>query len=280
MRAVPRAALPEPSSPKGCQPFVKWAGGKRQLLTRLLPHVPARFGRYFEPFLGGGALFFALAPERATLADVNARLIRTYRGIRDDVATVVRLLRSYKHDRDFFYALREVAIDGGSDAELAAWFIYLNKTGFNGLYRVNSKDRFNVPFGRYAKPNICDEPALTACAAALRGADVLQEDFESVALRAKPGDFVYFNPPYAPLSQTSSFTAYTAGGFGPAEQRRLRDLALALKRRGVHVLLSNSSAPLIRRLYAKGFRVEEVMATRSVNSKASARGPIAELVIW
>jgi DNA adenine methylase len=264
-----------------CQPFVKWAGGKRQLLPELLRHAPKKYRRYFEPFVGAGALFFALRPERAVLADVNERLVRTYRGVRDDVESVIALLGDYKkrHDEDFFYALRERDIDAGTDVEVAAWFIYLNKTGFNGLYRVNSKNRFNVPFGRYDDPKIVQTARLRACSAALRGVDVRLCDFEEAAGGASRGDFVYFDPPYVPLSKTSSFTSYTSTGFDEKAQRRLRDLARALKRRGVHVLLSNSSAPDVRALYAKGFETFEVSARRAVNSKTTGRGAITELVM-
>ncbi len=261
------------------RPFLKWAGGKRQLLPALVPRVPPRYGKYFEPFVGGGALFFALRPVRAVLADVNARLIRTYAGVRDDVDGVIALLKTYPHDPVFFRAMRTVDIDRRSDAEVAAWFIYLNRTGYNGLYRVNRGDRFNVPFGRYVNPTLCDERTLRGCSAALKDVELLVDDFEAVARRARRGDFVYFDPPYAPLSATSSFTSYTASGFGAEEQVRLRDTARRLKARGVRVMISNSSAPVVRRLYADGFAVEGVEATRLVNSRASRRGKVAELVI-
>jgi DNA adenine methylase len=264
---------------EGARPFVKWAGGKRQLLADLLRYVPDGPHRYFEPFVGGAALFFAVRPTHAVLADVNERLVRTYRGVRDDVETVIQLLKKYPHDSKFFYRFREADADSGTDAEVAAWFIYLNKTGFNGLYRVNRSNRFNVPFGRYKNPTICDEVNLRACSSALAGVELLVEDFEVIVAPAKSGDFVYFDPPYVPLSATSSFTSYTSLGFGAADQARLRDTARKLKKRGVHVLLSNSSAPFVRDLYGSGFQVIEVSATRSVNSKATARGSIAELVI-
>ena len=278
LRDGPRAPLAATGAIAG-RPFIKWVGGKRQLLPVLLARVPRYAGRYLEPFIGGGALFFALRPPRAVLADVNARLIRTYKGVRDNVGHVIELLRSYPHDSGFFYRLREADIDSASDAEVAAWFIYLNKTGFNGLYRVNRADRFNVPFGRYVNPNICDEKTLRACSAALAGAELLVADFEVVLAKAKPGDFTYIDPPYVPLNITSSFTSYTSHGFGSAEQTRLRDAARKLKWRGVHALLSNSSAPLVRNLYADGFTLTEVSATRSVNSKAAGRGAVAELLI-
>jgi DNA adenine methylase len=271
----PRVAADTPVG----RPFIKWAGGKRQLLPCLLQHAPRDTPTYFEPFIGGGALFFALRPRRAVLADVNERLIRTYRGVKSNVDEVIRQLRKLPHTPAFFYGFRQEKIDGGTDADVAAWFIYLNKTGFNGLYRVNRDNRFNVPFGRYTNPMICDEPTLRACSAALAETELLVEDFAAVVAKAKRGDFVYFDPPYVPLSATSSFTSYTSLGFGETEQTRLRDTARTLKERGVHVLLSNSSAPSVRKLYADGFDVAEVSATRMVNSKATARGAVVELLI-
>jgi DNA adenine methylase len=272
----------------GCRPFVKWAGGKRQLLPELLRYVPAHFERYIEPFVGGGALFFELSTRlgrsqhapRALLADVNHRLIRTYQGVRDSVEDVIALLGEYKHEEQFYYRLREKPIDGLRDAEVAAWFIYLNKIGFNGLYRVNRQDRFNVPFGRHKNPNICDEQTLRACSRALAGVELQIAGFEDSAGRAEAGDLVYFDPPYVPLSETSSFTKYTSKGFDAAAQVRLRDVALGLKQRGVHVLLSNSSASVVHELYRKDFKIVEVSATRLVNSKVSGRGAITELVIF
>ena len=267
-------------SEDGARPFIKWAGGKRQLLPALIARVPNTYSTYYEPFIGGGALFFSQRPGRAVLADVNTRLIRTYRGVRDHVDEVIGLLHDYPHDSKFYYDLRQKDIDTASDAEVAAWFIYLNKTGYNGLYRVNRGNGFNVPFGRYANPTICDESTLRACSAALATVEqILVSDFEVAVAGAKRGDFVYFDPPYVPLSITSSFTSYTSDGFGLEEQVRLRDVAKGLKKRGVRVLLSNSSAPFVRDLYAKDFDVAEVLATRMVNSKASARGAIVELVI-
>ncbi|MGO9839028.1 MAG: DNA adenine methylase [Polyangiaceae bacterium] len=258
---------------------MKWAGGKRQLLQDLERHVPGAYPRYFEPFVGGGALFFRLQPQKAVLADFNERLIRTYRGVKNNVDDVIRLLTDYPHDEKFFYQLRGIDIDVRTDAEVAAWFIYLNRTGFNGLYRVNQRNPFNVPFGRYANPTICDAATLRSCSAALADAELVVEDFEAVVSRATREDFVYFDPPYVPLSMTSSFTSYTSSGFGIEDQTRLRDVALGLKKRGVRVLLSNSSAPVVRDLYREGFETVEVSATRAVNSKASGRGAIIELVI-
>lgn len=270
-----------PASAEGAddvRPFLKWAGGKRQLLPELRKHVPASYGRYFEPFVGAGALFFALQPRDAVLGDVNRRLVRTYKGVRDRVGDVVKRLRTYRHDRDFYYELRELDVDRKTDAAVAAWFIYLNKTGYNGLYRVNRDNRFNVPFGRYTNPGICQEDLLRACSATLARAELREGDFEAAVRDARRGDFVYFDPPYVPLSATSSFTSYTSGGFGPEDQARLRDVAWRLRQRGVHVLLSNSSAPGVRDLY-RDFDVVEVAATRNVNSRARGRGAVAELLI-
>lgn len=260
------------------RPFVKWVGGKRQLLHRMAEYVPNRYGTYHEPFVGGGAFFFDLFPPTATLSDFNERLIRTYRGIRDQPEKVIERLRSYPHEKEFFLEMRAMDIDARDDDEVAAWFIYLNKTGFNGLYRVNRSNVFNVPFGDYKNPNICDADNLRACSRALKRAKLEVSSFEAVLDRAKPGDFVYFDPPYVPLSVTSYFTSYTSAGFDMEDQVRLRDVALELKKRDVQVLLSNSSAQAVRELYA-GFEQIEVSASRAVNSKAEGRGKVTELLI-
>lgn len=263
----------------GPSPFLKWAGGKRSLLDQLRPHLPPSFGRFYEPFVGSAALFFSETPRRATLSDTNTRLVATYRGLRDAPDEVIERLGRLRYDRAQYLAMRARDIDGEGDAAIAAWFIYLNKTGYNGLYRVNSQNRFNVPFGRYVNPTICDEPNLRACAAALRHTRLLVADFERATLRAKSGDLVYFDPPYVPLSATSSFTSYTADGFGHDAQVRLRDHALTLAQRGVHVLLSNSSAKAVVELYKRDFDLVTIRARRSINSKGSGRRAIRELLI-
>jgi DNA adenine methylase len=289
-RPISAPAAPSPRVPwdrgedEPLRPFLKWVGGKRGLLPVLNAHAPSKFGRYHEPFVGGGALFFDLAqrrtlPRGAILSDNNARLIRAYRGVRDAVEDVIVRLRSYPHDKDFYLRMREAPIDDGPDSEVAAWFIYMNRTGYNGLYRVNQQNRFNVPFGDYQNPKICDPDGLRACARALGSAELRCEPFDLVAERAEPGDFVYFDPPYVPLSATSSFTSYTASGFGLEHQQKLADVARSLKARGVHVLVSNSSAPLVRELYREGFVALEVHAARSVNSRADGRGKIVELLM-
>lgn len=259
------------------KPFVKWAGGKRQLLAAIMRQIPPQYGTYHEPFLGGGAVFFALTPPQSFLSDSNLRLVRCYNGIKEHVGDVIQLLKGYDRSRKFFEEMRGRDIDSADDAEVAAWLIYLNKMGFNGLYRVNSKNRFNVPFGDNKNAQICDEENLKACSRALAHAEINWEDFEKVAERAKPGDLVYFDPPYVPLSSTSYFTSYTARGFTSDDQVRLRDLALRLKQKDVHVLLSNSSSAA--ELYSKDFDITEVLAARFVNSKVERRGKITELLI-
>ncbi|MEZ4299131.1 MAG: DNA adenine methylase [Polyangiaceae bacterium] len=288
-RSRPRPPEPVPAvwrddEVEPARPFLKWVGGKRGLLPVLGAHAPREFSRYHEPFVGGGALFFHLShraelPRGAVLSDNNERLIRAYRGVRDAVDHVIDRLMEYPHEKSFYLRMRERPIDHATDADVAAWFIYMNRTGYNGLYRVNQKNQFNVPFGDYANPRICDPENLRACSRALARADLRCEPFDLVAERAEPGDFVYFDPPYVPLSATSSFTSYTASGFGLEHQQKLAIVARSLKARGVHVLLSNSSAPLVRELYSEGFTTVEVQAARSVNSRATGRGKIAELLM-
>lgn len=266
------------------RPFLKWVGGKRQLLRSIETHLPKTLrGTYHEPFVGGGALFFHLAPKRARLSDTNQRLIRAYQGIQSSCEEVIELLEQHraKHKRAYFHAQRKRDIDREqNDAAVAAWFVYLNRTAYNGLYRVNSKNQFNVPFGRYENPAIVDAERLRACSRALKHTHLAVEDFAAVLKRAKAGDFVYFDPPYVPLSDTSKFTSYTRNGFGPSDQERLRDTALALKRRKVRLLISNSDSEMVRDLYGKDFKLREVRARRQVNSKVAGRGHVGELLIW
>jgi len=269
-------------------PFLKWAGGKRKVVPHLRPLLPERFGTYHEPFVGGGALFFDLAAaaappmERVVLCDGNQRLMRCYRAVRDDVDQVIRLLELYTaaHSKDFFYAFRSTDIDSGTDYEVAAWLVYLNRTAFNGLYRVNQKGGFNVPFGKYVNPIICHDEHLRACSALLQDVELNHESFEAVLERAKPGDAVYFDPPYMPLTETAQFTSYTSGGFGYDDQVRLRDVALELAGAGVRVLLSNHDTPKVRELYSEErFELHVVPVARAINSRGSKRGKVDELVI-
>ncbi|MCP4643028.1 MAG: DNA adenine methylase [bacterium] len=270
------------------RPFLKWAGGKRQLLRELMPRVEkaAPFGRYHEPFVGGGALFFAmyrngmLGRKQAYLSDSNDRLIDTYRVVRDSAEDLIERLEEHKvrHCEEYYYKVREDVptdlIDG------AARIVYLNRTCYNGLFRENSKGLFNVPFGRYKNPLICDVGNLRAASEALGKTKLRTRSFECVLKAAEPGDLVYFDPPYHPVSQTASFTAYHNGGFGEDSQRALARVFTELSERGVKVLLSNSFTPLVRDLYGKGaFTLDEVLATRLVNSRADRRGKTSEALV-
>ncbi len=264
------------------KPFLKWVGGKRKLVDQLISRMPSEFKTYREPFVGGGALLFELISQGkikdASISDSNIRLIRTYTAVRDDVEGLIDRLKQYKYDQDLYYETRKKNPDTMPIVEAAAWMVYMNKTGFNGLYRVNSKNEFNVPFGRYTNPLICDEENLRACSMVLKNVQIQAQSFEKSMLESDQGDFVYCDPPYAPITATSSFTSYTSEGFGHSSQVKLRDLAFELKNRGVHVLLSNSGAPLIRDLY-NAFNVEDVLAARSVNSKGDGRGKIVEVMV-
>jgi DNA adenine methylase len=263
---------------KDAAPFVKWVGGKRALLPELAARYPARFNRYFEPFLGGGAVFFHLQPERAILADYNAELIETYTAVRDQVDALIRHLASHRNDEDYYYALRAQDPATLEPLERASRLIYLNRTCFNGLYRVNARGDFNVPFGKHKNPTICNEPGLKAASLALQDTALHHRSYDKVLDEAQAGDFIYFDPPYHPRTTTSNFTNYTAGSFSEADQAALRDTFRVLADRGCKVMLSNSDTPLIRDLYAD-FHVEVVMAPRFVNRDASKRGPVSELVV-
>lgn len=262
------------------QPFLKWAGSKRQLAPQLLKHVPRNYsGRYFEPFVGGGAMFFSLMPERAVLADTNERLIRTYRAVASDVESVIHGLGTYPIDKRFFLELRTKPVDEcPSDVEVACWLIYLNKTAFNGLYRVNKKGIFNTPWGKYKNPKTCDEPRLRAAALMLRRAEIRCCDFNEAVADAQKGDLVYFDPPYVPRTSTANFTSYTRDGFGLNDQIRLRDCAAELKRRGVHVMLTNSDTPIVRELY-EDFDVRRLSARGSVAASHKSRGKRTDLLV-
>lgn len=266
------------------RPFLKWAGGKTQLADALLERMPLVFNVYHEPFVGSGALFFRLYREHrirhAVLSDLNAELIDTYLAIRDCVSEVIRLLSEFPHDREFYYAVREKDPWRLSLPERAARMIYLNKTGYNGLYRVNRQGKFNVPFGRYKSPKYLDQENLLAVSQALQDVDILCTPFETVLERVVPGDWVYFDPPYVPLSQTANFTSYHANGFGLSDQEHLRDVCVELSKNRVYVMLSNSDTETIRSLYSLPyFAIDEVLANRAINCNGAKRGKIKELVI-
>ncbi len=276
--ASPTKGKASATNAREAHPFLKWVGGKGKLLPRLQSLAPKPYARYLEPFLGGGAFFFSLAPHDAVLADVNDELIGCYIAIRDDVDAVVRALRRHHYESAHYYAIRELNPATLPLDERAARTIFLNRAGFNGLFRVNRSGRFNVPFGRYTNPTICDEPNLRACSQVLRGVELKNADFECVAASASVGDFVYFDPPYVPVSQTANFTSYAAGRFTLADQARLARVFDDLVSRGVHALLSNSDTPLVRELYAR-HEIVSVQVTRSVNSDPAKRGPVGEVIV-
>jgi DNA adenine methylase len=273
------------------KPFVKWVGGKRQLVPELFRAMSdaGTKGHYYEPFVGGGAFFFAQRAEgwcgSATLGDSNDLLIRAYRGVRDNVYHVMRGLTGAIYDKTaFLYERSNQPKADWIDTDVAVWLIYMNKSCFNGLWRVNSKGEFNVPFGRYVNPVLCDASTLLAASVALskigrtEKTELLSADFEDVVRNAKRGDRVYFDPPYVPVSTTAHFTGYTTGSFSIADQTRLRNCAWRLRERGVHVVLSNADVPLVRELY-KRFDLRAVQARRAVNSDASKRGSVGEVII-
>lgn len=270
--------------PKEASPFVKWVGGKGRILPQLMPLMPAGVDRmrHVEPFVGGGALFFSRLPERALLCDVNRSLIGTYEAIRDDLDGVVESLEalSVGHCKERYYGVRERynTMSRAPSSDRAAMFIYLNKTCFNGLHRVNRKGEFNVPMGSYKNPRILDYDGLCAASAALQTADLVHDGFEGLLRRARPGDFVYFDPPYEPVSDTANFTGYAQGGFDQAAQTRLRDVYRELDRRGCKLMLSNSDVPFIRELY-QDFNVDLVAAPRAINCDARGRGKVSEVVV-
>jgi len=274
-RAIPKLA---PS------PILKWVGGKTRLLSKLEERMPSSFGRYYEPFVGGAALFFRTAPGQAVLGDYNPDLINVYKCVAWEVEKVARKLAAHKrnHCEEYYYQIRSKWNERSSrqtDIDRAAQFLYMNKTCFNGLYRVNSKGEFNVPVGRYENPAIYDLTTLRAASAALQKAEMYHGHYSEVVQSAKAGDFVYFDPPYHPLTSTANFTSYTKSSFNQDDQRQLRDLANALAKRGCAVLLSNSDTPFIRELF-EGWNIDQVMCGRSISSKGSARGAVAEVMIY
>lgn len=281
IRPVPQ--LTAESDAAGAKPFVKWIGGKRQLLPHLLPVLlrASRAAAYHEPFVGGGAVFFALRREgwatKARLADVNRELIESYTAIRDNVDEVITALARHARlsCKEYFYEVRQQ--QPRTPANVAARLIFLNKTCFNGLYRVNNSGGFNSPWGRHKNPLICDEANLRAVAATLAGVTLEVSPFQAIVEKARSGHLVYFDPPYVPVN-ASAFTEYSAGGFGAKEQAALVSTFRELDRRGVRVVLSNSDTPAVRSLYT-GFQIDSVLARRNVNTRADRRGPVGELII-
>jgi DNA adenine methylase len=273
----------------GPRPFLKWAGGKTKLLPELLKRAPREFGTYYEPFLGGGALFWRLAPRAAVLGDLNRELILAYQGVQRNVSLLVRELEALlaSHSPGQYAEVRARSTEHLSYQAAAARTIYLNKTCFNGLYRVNRAGKFNVPIGKSVSTPRCDAENLRACSAALRlrrghhkEVELVAADFRDLLGRAVAGDFAYLDPPYVPASKTSSFTAFTKNSFGPEDQEDLADLVVDLRRRGVYVLLSNSDTEEAVALYeSRGLRVERVVGRRCISSRAAGRGPAGEILV-
>jgi DNA adenine methylase len=266
------------------QPFLKWAGGKWAIagsIARLLPR-DVRQRVYREPFLGGGAMFFHLQPPRAILSDSLGDLVKTYRVVQSNVDTLIRHLERLRatHSTEQYYEVRRRFNEEKTAArvERAAWLVYLNKTCYNGLFRMNQAGEFNVPEGRFKNPGIVDPNKLRLASAALADARIVQAKYADLLADAEPGDFIYFDPPYVPVSKTANFSAYSDGAFGPDDQQKLAEVFRALDARGCVLALSNSDTALVRELYA-GFDFSPVIAPRAISSKADGRGEVTELLV-
>lgn len=262
-----------PTTTFTARPFLKWVGGKRSILPELLKRVPAEYDGYHEPFLGGGALYFALKPSEAYLSDINFHLILTYRAVRDDLDGVIRQLKIHArlHNKEYYNKARTKLFKEKDTTKLAALFIYLNKTCFNGLYRVNKSGGFNVPMGDYKEPSILDEENLKNCSRILQEADIDQQSF--MHAKIVKGDFYYIDPPYH-----ETYDGYNGGGFGDDEHKKLAEFCKKIDQKGGFFMLSNSDTPFVRELY-KGYTIEVVSASRMVSCKGNQRGKTDELLI-
>lgn len=269
------------------RPFLKWAGGKRQLLEELKKHMPKKYNTYYEPFIGGGALFFELQRGQAVINDSNSELINCYRVIKENPDELIEDLRKHKNDLEHYYTTRDLDRQKTnyaklSDVERASRIIYLNKTCYNGLFRVNSQGQFNVPFGRYKNPDLLNIAVVKAVHEYLKNNQIiiLNEDFEEAVKSAKKGDFIYFDPPYDPVSDTSSFTGYDINGFNKDEQEKLRNVVDILHNKKCYFLLSNAYTEYIVNLYNhKDYRQIKISAIRAINSNAEKRGKIDEILV-
>lgn len=266
-------------------PVVKWVGGKRQLLQDILKHIPDKYSTYYEPFVGGGAVLFHLQPRKMVINDINEELMNVYNVICNNVEELIEDLKKHKNEADYFYKIRELDRDREKYAQLnnierASRIIYLNKTCYNGLFRVNRQGEFNTPFGRYKNPNIANEATLKAVNNYFNKAKITLKcgDFEEAVKGIRKGSFVYFDPPYDPVSESANFTGYDKGGFDKDEQIRLKKLCDKLNNRGVKFLLSNSSTEFILNLY-KDYNITIVKAKRSINSKGDGRGDVNEVLV-
>jgi len=272
------------ASRKTPYPFIKWAGGKTKMIGHVIASMPEKIGTYYEPFVGGGAVFFELARQkrfdRAVVGDLNEELMNAYRVIRDDVDKLIRVLKEkpFRYNKNSYLKIRAWNPSKIDSIKRAARFVYLNRTCFNGLYRVNKDGGFNVPFGKYTNPLICDEVNLRAVSEILSNVELAVADFEDIVADASPGDVVYFDPPYIPLSATSNFTGYNEGGFNAADHRRLARTFKNLTKKRVRTILSNSSAPLSFELYDK-FQIETHQGSRVVGGPAEYRKPVKEIIV-
>lgn len=267
---------------KETYPIVKWVGGKRQLMFELLKNMPKTYNRYFEPFIGGGALFFELQPENAYISDMNEELINLYSVVRDNVYELISDLNKHEISKEYFLEIRNLdrtdEYKNLSNVQRASRFIYLNRTCFNGLYRVNSQGQFNVPFGNYKNPRIVDENNLLNCSELLKNTEIKCADFSEILTKVKKGGFVYLDPPYVPLNETSSFTSYTKDGFDMDMQFKLREVCDELDSMGVMFMLSNSDTKFVNELYSN-YEIKKVFASRAVNANAEGRGKITEVLV-
>jgi len=264
-------------------PFLKWAGGKRQLLSQIDLYIPKSFNKYIEPFVGGGALFFYLLPKNAILNDINQDLINTYRVIKENVSELITSLKKHKNEEEYFYKIRSVdrnldEFKTWSDVEKASRIIYLNRCCYNGLYRVNSKGYFNAPFGKYKNPKICNEENLKLVHKVLKDVKLMNTSFELCLNYAKKDDFIYFDPPYVPISESANFTSYTKSSFKKKDQIKLFNVFKELDQKGCKLLLSNSYNEFILKLY-KNYQINIVYAKRAINSNPDKRGEIKEILI-
>lgn len=267
------------------KPVLKWVGGKRQIIDQITKHVPKTFSTYYEPFLGGGAVLFELQPKKAVVNDINNELINIYEVIKNNVGELIEDLKRHKNEEGYFYKIRELDRDKDrynnlTPVQKASRIIFLNKTCYNGLFRVNKAGEFNTPFGNYKNPNIVNEITLRAVSNYFSKVNIIFTctDFEETLKGAGKGAFVYFDPPYDPVSDTASFTGYDKGGFDQDEQIRLKKTCDKLNEKGVKFLLSNSATDFIKELY-KDYKIEVIQAKRAVNSKADKRGEIDEVLV-
>lgn len=266
------------------KPVVKWAGGKTKVIGQLSRYIPQEFKNYHEPFVGGGAMFFHLVHELikknavAFLSDMVEELINLYQVIKKDVDSLIEESKKHRYEKNYYYEVRSLDPNNMTKVERASRMLFLNKTCFNGLYRVNRKGRFNVSFGDYKDPVIVDEAALSNASRAFRYAEIFHGDVELVLKNAQKGDFIYLDPPYVPLSATSDFTQYTPGSFNAYDHERLKDIFEGLEAKGCYVMLSNSNTDFVARLYS-GYNIKTISASRAINSNTKKRGAIKELLI-